>query len=104
MTWEIFLGLGVIVSFIAAIVAPMLKLNTSITKLNSSVDVLKAAIDRIEGDNKESHKRLWDHNKEQDEIIAEHSKEITNFKHVVLIAEQMSPNIKGLHNELNLDK
>ena len=103
MTWEIFLGIAAIVSFITAIVVPMLKLNTSITKLTSSVGVLQASIDRLETDNKEGHARLWKHNDEQDKVIAEHSKAITNFKHIVYMAEQMSPNVKGLHNQLDLN-
>ena len=103
MTWEIFLGIGALVTFVIAIVTPLIKLNTSITKLNTSVNVLQAAIDRIEVDNKESHKRLWDHNKEQDDIIAKHDKAIINFKHIVYSAEKMSPNVQGLHDLLEVD-
>lgn len=101
MTWEIFVGIGVIVSFVAAIAAPLLKLNTSITKLNSSVDVLKAAIDRIEDDNKESHSRIWKHNDSQDKIIEEHTKKINNIEHTMIMTERLHPELVGLHNQLN---
>lgn len=103
MTWEIFLGIAALISFIIAITGPMLKLNTSITKLNASVDVLKNAIDKIDSDNEKSHKRIWDHNEEQDEIIAEHTRKINNIEHTMIITERLHPELLGLHSQLNKD-
>ncbi len=104
MTWEIFLGLAALLSFIIAVTGPMIKLNTSITKLNNSVDVLQSAIERIEKDNEKSHKRLWEHNNEQDEIIAEHSKKINNIEHTMIMTERLHPELLGLHSQLNQDQ
>jgi len=101
MTWEIFLGIAALVTFVIAITGPMMKLNTSITKLNNSVDVLRDAINRIEQDNEKSHKRLWDHNSEQDEIIAAHSKKISNIEHTMIMTERLHPELTGLHTQLN---
>lgn len=103
MTWEIFLGLGALVSFMVAIITPLIKLNTSITKLNSSVSGLKESIDRIEKDNKANLKEVWDHNDEQDKAIAEHTRKINNLEHTVFVAEQMVPELNGLHNQLNIE-
>lgn len=101
MTWEIFLGIAALLSFVIAITGPILKLNTSITKLNASVDVLKEAIDRIDADNEEGHKRLWKHNDEQDALIAEHSKKLSNIEHTMIMTERLHPELTGLHSQLN---
>lgn len=101
MTWEIFLGIVALVGFIAAITGPMIKLNTSITKLNDSVGVLQSAIDRIENDNKESHKRLWDHNNEQDEVIANHTRRLDNIEHTMDVTERLHPELTGLRQNLS---
>lgn len=101
MTWEIFLGIVALVGFIISVTTPLMKLNTSITKLNNSVDVLKSAIDRIDADNEESHKKIWEHNDEQDEIIAEHSKKINNIEHTMILTERLHPELVGLHDQLS---
>lgn len=101
MTWEIFLGIAAIISFVAAVTGPMIKLNTSITKLNASVDVLRDAIDRIDSDNEEGHKRIWKHNDEQDLVLAEHGKKINNIEHTLIMAERLHPELAGLHSQFN---
>lgn len=80
MSWEIFLGFVAIVSFIISVTTPLVKLNTSITKLNDSVETLKTAIDKIDSDNEKNHKRIWDHNDEQDVIINQHEQRITKIE------------------------
>ena len=40
MTWEIFVGIGVLVSFLIAVISPILKLNKSITELNCTMKTL----------------------------------------------------------------
>lgn len=96
MTWEIFLGIVALFSFIVAVAGPLLKLNTSITKLNASVDVLKDAIDKIDKDNENSHRRIWEHNDEQDEILKEHEKRLNDIEHTMDITEKLHPELTGL--------
>lgn len=104
MTWEIFLGIAALLSFVIAVTGPMMKLNTSITKLNDSVDVLKNAINRIEDDNEKSHKRIWEHNNKQDEILNDHEKKISNIIHTMDVAERLHPELTGLRMELSKDE
>lgn len=80
MTWEIFLGVVAIITFIITVTTPLIKLNTSITKLNDCVSTLKEAIDKIDSDNEKSHKRLWDHNEEQDIAINNQEQRITKIE------------------------
>jgi hypothetical protein len=100
MSWEIFLGIGALLSFIISVSGPMLKLNTSITKLNSSVDVLKAAIDKIEDDNEKNFKELWEHNDEQDDTIADNTKRINNIEHTLIITEKYHPEFNNMFSQL----
>lgn len=101
MSWEIFLGISALVGFVISITGPILKLNTSITQLNASVDVLKSAIDRIETSNELSHKEIWDHNDEQDKIIAEHTKRLNNIEHTMDVTEKLHPELTGLRQSLS---
>lgn len=101
MTWEMFLGIAALVSFIIAITGPMMKLNTSITKLNDSVEVLRNAIDKIEQDNENSHRRIWEHNDEQDDKINAHEKRINNLEHTMIMAERLHPELAGLHSQFS---
>ena len=101
MSWEIFLGIAALFSFIVAVSGPLLKLNTSITKLNASVDTLKEAIDKIDKDNENSHKRIWNHNDEQDKLIAENTRRISNIEHTMDIAERLHPELTGLRADIS---
>ena len=58
--WGVFLVIVAILSFAAAIVAPVLKLNTAIVKLTDSVDMLRDKFDEQKTDNTNAHKRIWD--------------------------------------------
>lgn len=52
--------------------APVIKLNTAITRLIVKLDNLGKDMSDLELHNHESHKRLWDHNDEQDVKLADH--------------------------------
>lgn len=99
MTWEIFLGIAALVSFVVSITVPLLKLNESIVKLNSSINVIKEALDRIETENKESHNEIWKHNDEQDKIIARHEKQLIKIEHTMQTNEKLFPGLAGLRPE-----
>ena len=93
MSWEIFLGIAALLSFILSVSGPLIKLNTSITKLNASVGTLKEAIDKIDEDNEKSHKRIWEHNDKQDSLIAENAQRIVGLEHKIDI---LHPEALGL--------
>lgn len=63
MTWEIFLGISVLVGFAITVATPIIKLNTSITKLNCSIEGLNANM-------KASNERIKSHGKHLD--VLEH--------------------------------
>lgn len=81
MTWEIVLGIIALFGFMVSVVTPILKLTRIMTELNFSVEGLKKAIDDISINNSESHKRIWEHNAEQDRQINDHEKRINKIEY-----------------------
>ena len=61
-------GAGLVITIVAA----LLKLNSTITKLISSVDNLDSSFAKFSTSNTESHRRLWEHNDEQDKKLSDH--------------------------------
>ena len=78
MTWEIFVGIASIVGFITTVTAPMIKLNSNLTKLNDHLEVLKSSLEDFKHTNEKSHKRIWEHNGEQDSKINKLDERIDN--------------------------
>lgn len=70
--WNVFLVLVAIVGFFFTVGAPIIKLNTNITKLNASLESIQKDQVKLERDNHDAHKRIWDHNDEQDKMLEEH--------------------------------
>lgn len=67
MTWEIFIGITVIVGFAITTITPIMKLNSSITKLNCSIDTLNKSMSSNE-------KKINEQGKRQDEMDVELAK------------------------------
>ncbi|WP_313524779.1 hypothetical protein [Anaerotignum sp.] len=76
MTWEIVVGIIALFSFGVAIVKPIVSLTNAITLLNANCEALAKEFSKFDEDNHDSHKRLWDHNKGQDEILREHGQRL----------------------------
>ena len=80
MTWEIVAGLFVLIGGIDSIVTPIVKLTKSITELTVKVDDFAHQIEQQSVRSKEAHKRLWEHNEEQDEKIQNHELRISSLE------------------------
>ncbi len=78
--WQVVGVIVALVGLVSAIVAPIIKLNTSITKLTVLLDGLKSNQDSYEQRNREAHKRIWEHNDEQDEMLHKHETDIQLLK------------------------
>nr|DAO25844.1 MAG TPA: hypothetical protein [Caudoviricetes sp.] len=70
--WDIVKDTVVLVGLIITVTTPLLKLNTSITQLKSLLDSVVKQVQDNDRSNSNSHKRLWEHNEEQDEILHNH--------------------------------
>ncbi|MDD3394167.1 MAG: hypothetical protein PHG19_05955 [Anaerotignum sp.] len=76
MTWEIVLGIIALFSFGVAVVKPIVSLTNAITLLNANCEALAREFSEFDQDNHDSHKRLWEHNTDQDKLLQEHGQRL----------------------------
>ena len=75
---------GVIVTLlglVAAVVKPLISLNTTLTKLSDSVATLDKNITALTTDNTASHTRIWGALDAHDETINDHETRISIIEH-----------------------
>ena len=74
--WDIVKDTVVLVGLIVTVTTPLLKLNTSITQLKALLDSVVKHVQDNDRSNSASHKRLWEHNEEQDETLQRHEQRL----------------------------
>lgn len=74
--WDIVKDIVVLVGLIVTVTTPLLKLNTSITQLKALLDSVAKQVQDNDRSNSASHKRLWEHNEEQDETLQRHEQRL----------------------------
>ena len=62
-----------IVKLCADISARLAALDARLTSLDANIDRLEGKIDKFESASAVTHKRIWDHNDEQDEQLQDHN-------------------------------
>lgn len=78
--WDIVKDTVVLIGLIVTVTTPLLKLNTSITQLKALLDSVAKNVQENDKSNSASHKRLWEHNEEQDEILQKHETRIHDLE------------------------
>lgn len=74
--WDIVKDIVVLAGLIITVTTPLLKLNTSITQLKALLDSVAKQVQENDKSNSASHKRLWEHNGEQDETLQRHEQRL----------------------------
>lgn len=74
--WDIVKDIVVLAGLIMTVTTPLLKLNTSITQLKALLDSVAKQVQENDKSNSGSHKRLWEHNEEQDETLQRHEQRL----------------------------
>lgn len=74
--WDIVTDIVVLAGLIMTVTTPLLKLNTSITQLKALLDSVAKQVQENDKSNSASHKRLWEHNEEQDETLQRHEQRL----------------------------
>lgn len=74
--WTIVTVIAALVGLFAAIVSPIVKLNTTITRLRAEVDALEKRLDTLTGENTRHHEKLWDCINGQDKRLGTHETRI----------------------------
>lgn len=88
MEWTVFEVLAAVAALFLSLGVPIIKLNGTITKLNvtlerteKDVTQQKQELERQKDAARESHRRLWEHNDEQDTTLNDHETRITILEH-----------------------
>ena len=68
----IIVSLGSIVGLAFTVAKPILDVTKTMTTLNESIKNLTDKFSVFEISNLEAHKRIWNHNDEQDELLQDH--------------------------------
>lgn len=74
--WVIFKDIVVIVGLVITVTTPLLKLNTSITELKTLLESVMKKVETLDSNNTENHRRLWEHNTEQDKVLQNHEQRL----------------------------
>lgn len=74
--WDIVKDIVVLAGLIMTVTTPLLKLNTSIAQLKALLDSVAKQVQENDKSNSASHKRLWEHNEEQDETLQRHEQRL----------------------------
>lgn len=80
MEWTTVTVIIALVGLGAAVIKPIVSLTQSITKLTVVVERLERELDEQSEHSRESHKRLWDHNEEQDNRLDDHERRIHDME------------------------
>lgn len=67
--WTVVTVIIGLVGLVAAIIKPLISLNSTITRLTKSVDTLEKQLSQITEKNSESHARIWHSVTAQDERL-----------------------------------
>ena len=57
--WTVVTVIIALVGFLAAVIKPIITLNTNITKLTAAVSTLQENLEKLTTKNNESHDRIW---------------------------------------------
>lgn len=78
--WGVVLVISALLGLFVVVAKPVVSLTQAITKLTATVESIKADFDSMSLKNTESHRRIWDHNDEQDKQIMDHDRRITRLE------------------------
>lgn len=80
MEWTTVTVIIALVGFATAVIKPIVSLTKSITTLTVAVENLKEDLRFFSDKNTESHERIWNHEKHQDERLDDHEKRIIRIE------------------------
>ncbi|MGN0695022.1 MAG: hypothetical protein ACI4LK_08980 [Lentihominibacter sp.] len=70
--WGVFLVISALLGFMAAVIKPIIKLNTTMVRLIDSVNSLDESLESLTASNSNTHKRLWDELEDHDNKLNSH--------------------------------
>lgn len=76
---------GVIIALVglgAAVLKPMLTLNSSIVRLTERLGYVSNELSELNRQNNDNHKRIWDRIDEHGELLTDHERRIDHFENL----------------------
>ena len=87
MSAETLIMLLGLVGTLIAIASPVIKLTKTMAELTLTVQSLKDSLNDIILKNHDAHRQMWEHNKNQDEVINDHDRRITRIENKINIPQ-----------------
>ena len=78
--WQVIAMLITLITGAAVIIRPICNLTKAITELTLTCKNLDIQFANFETNNKDGHKRIWDHNEKQDEMLNDHEERISKME------------------------
>ena len=78
--WGVVGVVAALIGLLAAVVKPLLTLNSSIVRLTERMEHLSAELNGMTARNTENHRRIWERVEEQAELLSEHEKRIEHLE------------------------
>ncbi len=79
--WGVVIVIVTLFGLIAAIVKPIVNMTRAMTRLTVVMEQTEKSLNKLTTDNTESHRRIWNHNEEQDATINDHEVRIGILEH-----------------------
>ena len=70
--WGVVGVIVVLLGLIVSVVKPLISLNAVLTRLTDAIKVLEKELSALSEKNGEAHNKLWNREREQDEILRDH--------------------------------
>ena len=78
--WGVFGVISALVGFLVATAGPLLKLNGAITRLTVAVEGFQKSLDKLDSENRNSHKDIYKRLDGHDTALAEHGQRIKHLE------------------------
>jgi len=74
--WQVVGVLVALFGFVFTVTKPIINLTKTITELNFTCQELKRQFETFKEENNTGHKRIWDHEGKQDELLLQHGQRL----------------------------
>lgn len=78
--WTIVTVIIALVGLFLAVGAPIIRQTKTMTKLDTTMSTLSEKLTELEDKNSDAHRRIWDHNSEQDKQLHGHEIRIVKLE------------------------
>lgn len=80
MEWTVVSVIIALVGLFLAVGAPIIRQTKTMTKLDTTMETLSEKLTSLESKNTDAHRRIWEHNEEQDKQLHDHEIRIVKLE------------------------